>query len=464
MKNIKLNMLILAVGLGAGGVTFPAFAQENSEKSVCSSSESARDILRQQIMEFRSSDFGVTLQKRADAGEITFIISDTVSVNAPVTQADFGKSRELAFSRAFLNTQSKFILLRSRQIQTEIVNERFDQAPSQAQLSFDEGESDGEFWQLGNKLYRLAEAKLNAALTEEGVPADELERLNPKKKVDLYREKLSRKTVQSALGRVAGLLPIMNFEASDCNGRVAVATAAVFSQSTVDFTQSFINGKAFMPDPALKADAPISQQIMDEINSDEVIDIWGLRKVYDEEGYPALVSYGQWSYLSHSGSVRSNERREDTALIQAENNAIQQLALFLNGTASTKTETEIEEFVNEFIQLEQTKNGVIENTEVIDEIVERTMTKSAARANVTLKGISSPMQWVKPYPNDASAVKLTGAVVYWTPNLEDSVNKATGSNQRRAGGKAADNTKAGAQDVKEAGSRKSKVKNNAREF
>lgn len=465
MKKNKVQTLLLLTSFIFTANAVPTFALESANnKATCAVSESARDMLRQQLMDFRLSEFGIELQKRADAGDIILISSDVVSINAPITQADFGKSRDLAFSRAFLNTQSKFILLTAGQAQAEIVNERFDQEPSREQLSFSEGQSDGEFWQLAGKLYRLAEAKLNSALAEEGVPADELERLNPKKKVDRYKEELSRKTVRSAVGRVAGLLPIMNFETSDCNGRAAVATVAVFSQKTLDFAQAFINGKTFMPEPDSKADASIQQKILDEIKSDEIINIWGLRKGHDEEGYPALISYGQWSYLSHSGSARSNERREDTALIQAENNAIQQLALYLNGTATSKVETEIEEFVNDFIQLEQTQNGVIENTEVLDEIVERTMTRTAARATVTLKGISSPVQWIKPYPNDASAVLLTGAVVYWTPTLEDSVNKAMNSNQRRAGGESPEDSMGKEKEIKEADSRKSKVKNNARDF
>lgn len=465
MQKFNLTALSLALSFTFGLATAPVHAmQDEAATNECTSTLSARDSIRDQIMEFRASEFGQILQERDAAGEITFIVGDAVSVNAPVTRADFGKSREMAFARSFLNTQSKFILKNSRDLQTEIVNDRFDQAPSQQQMSFSEGETDGEFWQLGNKLYQLAEAKLNAALAEEGVPAEEYADLNPKKKVDLYRESLTRKTAQQALGRIAGLVPVMNFEASDCNGRAAVATVAVWSQKTEDFTRAFINGKAFMPDAGSKAEKPISQQIVDEINSDEVIDLWGLRMVRDEEGYPALVSYGQWSYMAHSGSVRSNERREDTALIQAENNAAQQLALFLNGTATTRTETEIEEFVNEFVELEKTQNGVNETTEVIDEIVERTLSRTAARANVSIKGLSSPIRWVKPYPNDASAVQLTGAVVYWTPNMEDSVNKARGNSQRRAGGKPDEQAKEAAKKVNEANTRKSKVKNNARDF
>ncbi len=465
MKKFTLTALSLALSLSVSLAANPSYAmQDEASAGECVSTVSARNSIRNQLMEFRASDFGQSLQARDAAGELTLIVGDAVSVNASVTQADFGKSREMAFARSFLNTQSKFILKNSRELQTEIVNDRFDQAPSQAQMSFSDGETDGEFWQLGTKLFLLTEAKLNAALAEEGVPAEDYERLNPRKKVDLYRESLTRKTAQQAFGRIAGLVPIMNFEASDCQGRAAVATVAVWSQKTEDFTRAFVNGKAFMPDASLSSEKPISQQIVDEINSDEVVDLWGLRMVRDEEGYQSLVSYGQWSFMEHSGSVRSNERREDTALMQAENNAVEQLALFLNGTASTKTETEIEEFVNEFVELEKTSNGVIETTEVIDEIIERTLSRSAARATVTVKGLSSPIRWVKPYPNDASAVQLTGAVVYWTPNLEDSVNKAQGSSQRRAGGKPSEQAKAKAKAVNEANTRKSKVKNNARDF
>jgi hypothetical protein len=464
MNKSKYLNFSIAICLSLASATFinSAYAQEASTPDgSCKTTLSARNILRDEIVAFRASEFGHRLQQRADSGEIVLVISDAISVKAPLSQADFGKSRDMAFAQSFLNAQGKFILLKNRDIQTEIISERFDQAPSREQMKFSDGETDGEYWQLGNKLFRLADAKLNSALAEEGVPEEEFINLNPKKKVDLYRESLTRKTIQSVMGRIAGLLPVMNLESSDCQGRVAVATVAVFSQSTLDFTQAFINGKAFMPEVDAKADKSISQQILDEISSNEIIDIWGLRKVRDEQGYPALVAYGQWSYVTNNGSVRSNERREDSALMQAENNAVQQLALFLNGTASFRNETEIQDFENEFVELEKTKDGIFETTEVIDEIVERTFRRTAARAKVSLKGLSSAIQWVKPYPNEASAVQLTGAVVYWTPTLEDSINQAVGSNQRRAGGKT---NEAAVDKVKEAETRKSKVKNDARDF
>lgn len=455
--------LILSVFFLASSL--PTYAADQAvPPGECNSRQTARDTIRDQLLQFRSSDLGQSLEARAAAGEITLVFGDPVSVNAALDHADFGKSRDLAFARSFLDTQSKFILLQNRRIQTETLSESFDQVPSQEEMSFKDGETDGKLWRLGEKLFRLTEAKLDAALESEGVPRDELAGANPKKKVDLYREKLTRKTAQRAAERVAGLLPIMNFEASDCEGRAAVATVAVFSQKTLDFTRAFVNGKAFIPNADAKAEKSVNQQILEEMSGDEIVDLWGLRKVHDQAGYPALVSYGQWSYLKRDGASRANERREVSALQHAENNALQQIALFLNGTASVVISTEVDEFVNAFVELEKTRDGVIESTQEIEEIVERRLTNMSARANVTLHGVSSPLTWVKPYPNDASNVQLVGAVVYWTPLTEDAVNRAVGRSSQRAAGSGEGQAAPDSPKNMESGKRESKVKNSARDF
>lgn len=70
----------------------------------------------------------------------------------------------------------------------------------------------------------------------------------------------------------------------------------------------------------------------------------------------------------------------------------------------------------------------------MSELVERTLEDYSTKASVTIQGLQTLTTWSMPYPG-LPDVTLVGAVVSWSPQSADAINRATG---KRAGLAASD--------------------------
>ncbi len=448
---LKLKTLAAAVAfLAASG----AVAQEASAPE-CTDTRSATEILERKIREWKAGDLGRALAERDANRQLVLLVSDPQTVNAGTQSADYGKSRELAFAKAFLATQAAFVKARKETIETETASEFFNAAPSSAELSLDSAEEQGRLMRLGEKIFTLTEAALDKALREVGVSEDAIKRAEPSKKVQLFKDRIARTSVTKAVGAVAGVLPVQNFEATDCNNIGAVAVISVFSEKNLEFARDVRQGKPIMADKERASGQTLSAMVDAEIASNEVLDIYGLRKVHDQSGYPSLVSYGQWSFVSDGTTPRSREMKRKAAILQAESNAKAHIATYLGGTAQTALETFTDEAYEEFVKVTREGQEVASTAAVL----EKQLQTMGARARVELTGMRELGTWTIEHPG-APGVTMVGSVVAWSPQFADAINQATGSKRRQA---ASDPVKSdaapGQVDV-----RSSKVKNNAADF
>jgi len=212
-----------------------------NETAVCSDGRSATEIVAQGISDWKQSEFGKAMQQRDAAGELVLLVSKSTMIGVPTTSAAFGKSRDLAYAKTFLDTQAKFIQRRSQSIQSETSSQYFDSVPSQEDLTLKEDETSGRVMRIGEKIFALTEAKLDRALREEGVSDDEIAGIEPSKKIDTFKDAIVRKSVSKAFGEVSGIVPVKNLEATDCNNIGAVATVSVFSGKTLDFVKDVVS-------------------------------------------------------------------------------------------------------------------------------------------------------------------------------------------------------------------------------
>jgi hypothetical protein len=426
----------------------------------CTDKRTAGQLVRDALSKWESTDLAQTLQDRSDAGNLTLLIGDVISVKDSTSSASFGKSRDMAFSASFLNVQAKYVELRSQKISTSTLSESMNKNPSQADLKLEDPAAKDRVIRIGDKIYQLTEAMIDNALRKEGVSEGEIAKLEPSKRIETLRNSLSRKSRVQAFGEVAGVLPIQNFEATDCEGRAAVVTVAVHSLKNLDFARAVVRKQPIMAQPDDAAPKALAATVRDEINNKEILRILNLRKVYDQKGYPSLLSYGQWSYVNTGGTPRDRELREDFARTQAEANAKANIAFYLNGTASSLVETDVSEFEKNTIQV--TKESNI--TESLSEGLEKQFKRFEAKGQVQISGLRRIQTWSTEYPDPSGAkgVVIVGAVVAWSPLFADAVNRASGSSVRQAvTGETQSVAPSGPESTQVSGS---KVKNRASDF
>src|SRR5690625_4125305 len=130
----------------------------------CTDTRSATEILEQEIRQWRASDLGMALAERDANGQLALLVSSPELIMSSTQSANYGKSRELAYARAFLNTQAQFVQARRQTIETETASEFFNAAPSSAELSLDDPKEKNRLLRMGEKVFTLTEAKLDHAL------------------------------------------------------------------------------------------------------------------------------------------------------------------------------------------------------------------------------------------------------------------------------------------------------------
>lgn len=442
--------LMLATATQSAAIAQTAPAQ-------CTDTRAATDIVRAELGAWLDSDLGRALEARSERGEIVLAVSDPIMVGSQVSSSDFGKSRVLAYDKALLNAQAKFIRERQARTETELATSRFDSAPAMDQLKLEQEEREGRLMRIGDKFFALTEAKLDAALREEGVEVEVIEKVEPSKKLDIYRERVGRKTVTTAMGQIAGMMPIENIEALDCNGTAAVATIAVYSDKMRQFAQDVASGKPVIADPEKASGKTLSATVREEIKEGDIPFIAGLRVVNDQDGFPALVSYGQWAFVASGSTPQQRERAKQTALNFAEDAARSQLALYLKGNMTLMDSSTVNEDASEVATI--TRNDV--TTEQVSQIIEEQLRSASAKATMTITGVREIGQWTTDYPG-MPGVQMVGKVLAWSPQYADAIRSATGDSKRQAVNPAAQ--PAPQQNPTDATVRKSKGKNNAADF
>jgi len=393
---------------------------------------SSVQLLEKQMRTFNQTSFGAGLKERSENGSLVLLTSGIVSVDQSVSSPSFGKSRDFAYAKALSKLQSKFILAKSSQLQAQIVTEEYNAEPSADDLTFsNESSNEDAYIRIGEKVFKLAEAKLDNALRKEGVSEEDVKATAREKKVDLFRDSVKRQSSRQAFGRASGLIPVKTMEVIDCNGRVGVSVVAVYSEKNEEFVNAVINGESMKPNENRAAKQTLQAQVDSEIDSGSIVYEWGIRKLYDLAGYPMLVSYGQWGYVPQKGMVKANERRRRSALNQADAGAVEQITLFLNSQASFLDETSREQFVNSYIRITETDKGIEKTEEEVTEFLEKSIKSFAVKGNVKLTGLSDPMHWDLAYPHESAQSNIVGSVLYWSPRNEDAINSASGKVAKR---------------------------------
>jgi len=447
--------LALATVLGAHAAVWAQTT--TSEPTQCTDTRRASVIVQAELDSWLDSQLGQSLEVRSERGEIVLALSDPTMVMSQATSADFGKSRVFAYDKALLNAQAKFVKERQARTETELATSRFDSNPPMDTMKLEQEEREGRVMRIGDKFFALTEAKLDSALREEGVDVETVEKLAPSKKLDIYRERVGRKIVTTAMRQIAGMMPIKNIEALDCYGTAAVATIAVYSDKMRQFAQDVAAAKPVIADPEKATGKTLRSTIREETREGDIPFIAGLRFVNDQDGFPSLVSYGQWAFVAAGSTPQSRERAKQSALNNAENAARSQIALYLKGSMTLMDNSSVNEESSEVKTI--TQNDV--TTEQVSQIIEEELRTASARATINIAGVREIGQWAMDYPA-MPGVQMVGKVLAWSPQYADAIRAATGNSKRQAVNPAA--VSEPAQNPTDATVRKSKSKNNAADF
>ena len=376
----------------------------------------AKQRLEEDLEEWkRTSPIARRLLHRDDV----WVVSGTSFVALGTDDKRWSKARSIAYQQAFLNAMGEYVSETRADLGNKLIRDRFQQDLDESELTFNPGDtSSSQLGRVIDKLAILGERKLDQALTDSGMSEEDIARLTPAQKKTSLSDRITRETTVEALGSAAGLVPIKTFEALDDEGNSAIGVVAASSRRMRQLAKQVAQGKSITPDSD-RARLPVVDQLA-EMSDEDLVDQFGVRVYWDEQGYSTLVSFGQWGFSDEGLNKRKRARRREFAGQQAENDARAHLVTFI------KASTRFTEISTVGIGSEEGDQVLPDNTvedfdmvNVVDELVE----KAKVTSQVKLTGMVTLRSWSARHP-DLDNQEIVGAIISWSPAREKAIRAA----------------------------------------
>jgi hypothetical protein len=346
----------------------------------------------------------------------------------------------LAYEKAMIDLQANFILQNYATLTTKRISEIMSNDSENARQFDDKNSGNAALLKsTGNKvdidkLLSSADANVDKYLVQQGESTDKVSRLSVPQKKLLFRNNLTRESVKRAIQNMRGLVPVQTrlFNGSTSNGdRTEIGIIAVQSEKTRQFADdirmqrpSVVNGQGKVIDEYLpKTDA-------------ELLNEFGFRFVYDENGHPMLISYGRWGVASENPNptrhLMNVENAQKTAQSLAEawiaeftSTRLQVMDARTQGSVMEEIATRITHFEN------SEKIGTEDAIEEIGNTIDKSLRSVKTDAAASLKGTSEIKVWEE---KDQAGQLHVGSIITWT-----ATQLANSQNIERNGGAAGSN-------------------------
>ncbi len=371
-------------------------------------------MLMEQIEKWKQGA-GAGLAQRAENGDI-FMAEGTSFVKVTPDAADWADHRLLAYKEALMNAQAQFIEFEGISSRAETVSKLFEDKSQMPSFSPEELQSSNKLEEVLNKAVALAGGKLDEQLNELGINPDEFNAAPPAKRARLFENSISEQITTRARASLTGLVPVKTFEANDAEGRHAIAVMVVASDKMRQFIYDMTQSKGDLAPNPKKVGGPSLRERFTE-NKAALINEFGIRKIYDENGYPVLVSFGQAGTGYNGADFNRKMNARKGAFLYAKADAYANFAYLLNavGNAESSTSKKSTDVTEGIVQAE--KNGVLTSEESRIEMVKSINNEISARASISdLAGTRQLLRWTAKHPQYGN--EINGVIYVWHPVSE----------------------------------------------
>ena len=371
-------------------------------------SERTRDAI-DQYAQNKGIEFGIENAK----GQIFYSATETVAVDE--TNPQWAKWRVVAYKKAYMKIKQAFLESTYGKIVGSTLQEYFND-DSDNRLDFPlPGDpralaKTGEIW---DKLLALTGAKLDRALEDLGIDPTQYKAAPPEQRKTLFKNNLTEKSVTKAAGKLGGLIPIKTFEGFDSKGNYTVGVIAMYYGKLKQLAYDIVKKRE--PMLTKKSGSPIGTYLPK--TKKELSQAFGVRLVFDETGAPAIISYGQWSYLYKGKNQKKLDRAYEFAEEKAQTESQKQIAQFLNSSAFYKKMEETTALEEEEAIMDRDGNVRVEDAAVM---IDKLQSSMNVRFSADLRGMKRHKRWSYKHPNGH---EIIGIVTVWTQKNAEGVDK-----------------------------------------
>lgn len=343
-----------------------------------------------------------------------------VTVEGSHSHPDWGKQRVLAFQRAMADIENNYIQFSGQQIASERLTEYFsDNAFEAEEFDWSASGNDAAWRRMFNKAVALTEAQLDNLLRESGVSPQDFDQMTAEQKQIEFRDSIQREVSRESFGNLAGMITVRTYEGFDEDGNYKVAVVSGVSENMKQLAYQIQHSRGDIAPSSDRRDTltPILSRTAEQMVMD-----YGIRRLYDENGYPVLVSFGQWAVSYQGEDSRRVDRHRDAAYRQAEIQADAALAEFIRSRATYADSSEIASVYEESTTVDENNQFSAQAGSSITDIIRES---SSRNTNINVTGIANLRRWHTQHPQNPDQL-IVGVVRYWSPVNETNAREIQG--------------------------------------
>lgn len=430
----------LSVASGTPSLEAPAPATEQQAVAI---EEAIADAAVPQVVDpraeldelisiYNESGKGAAFQRRHDNRQLFYTVS-RARVKVAADHPDWANFRVMAFEEALLKAQAEYMKFLGVTVRAKAL-QSVKEDPTMPEFTRDDLGNTNKFEEILDKAVTVLGAQLDSMLDENDIDPEKFKALPKEKKKDLLRNAIEKRTLTTASAELSGMIPVQTFEANNAEGRHEVAVAVVASPKFKSWVSSIITNKGNLKANPRKVGGATVRQIVGK-NPAALFQQFGIRRIYNDKGYPVLVSYGQAgnSYTGNDYDERAEGR--EMALRHADAQAYANFAFLFKSHGMFSQEEGRKTIEKTVGKIQQEADGsTFSSKERSKEFVSTLNETISAKGHVSnLPGVRKLTTWVYKHPEYNQ--EIVGVIYTWSPQsnrLARELKRATRTNKPAA--------------------------------
>lgn len=278
-----------------------------------------------------------------------------------------------------------------------------------------------------DKVVAVLEGKLDAELVNMGIDPRKFSAATPAIKRDLFKESTVKETLKTSYGDLAGMMIIKVFEEIRESGMGTVGVVMALSAEKREQVRALVESEGQIQPIKSKANPKFTSVYEMLYNQEDTLYLKvGTQIIYDNEGYPLLISYGQ-SGVTYAQSPQRRRIERKTAQTFATNNAWSSLAQTYNLSGDFSSSTSEENQQSETEQFDLMAEGIRSHTSgITNNLIQKVNESANLKSSVQgMTGVSIEYEWRRKHP--IIGHEMVGSVLVWHPKtIQSAVKMASG--------------------------------------
>lgn len=364
------------------------------------------------ISMYNDSGKGALFLRRQDKGQLFYTVS-TARVKVAADHPDWANFRTIAFEEAYLKAQAEYMKYLGATVRAQAL-QSIKQDPTMPEFTREELGSTNKFEEILDKAVAVMGSKLDTMLDENGVDPEKFKALPMEKRKDLLRNAIEKRTKSTASAELSGMIPVQTFEANNSEGRHEVAVAVVASPKFKSWVNSIVASRGDMRPNPRKAGGESVRTIIGN-NPAALFQQFGIRRIYNEAGYPVLVSYGQAGNAYTGSDYDERAEGREMAMRHADAQAYANFAFLFKSHGMFSQEAGRKVIEKTIGTIEQQADGsTFSSKERSKQFISTLNQTINAKGRVSnLPGVRKLTTWIYKHPEYNQ--EIVGVIYTWSP-------------------------------------------------